>query len=217
LGAIFINAETGKIMKVVGRIRLLIVMLVIALLIGCSSGAIINTYSGDTLPASELAILNSPENIILLSVNGREVKQYLLSDLNVNYGLKSGENTVIFRYESLWGKAKKAGDSARSETVASDPQELIIIAKPGQEYHFSFNGAGNVREARALAKSFSANIYDLNNVLIAKSQGLGVSERAKLSETEKTSDSSVMDALTALWGKASAEEKKKFLAWVFQE
>ena len=83
------------------------VLLISLTLLGCTSDKIVKTYDGKILAKDEVAVLTAPQNITLLSVNGKEVQQYLLSNLDVNYALKAGENLVVFKYESIWSKAKR--------------------------------------------------------------------------------------------------------------
>lgn len=204
------------------------------ILFGCASDKIVKTYEGKALSNDAIAILNAPENITLLSVNGIEVQQYLLSNIDVNYGLKMGENIVVFKYESIWSKAKKDQETgSRVDVVESEPLEVRILAKPGSKYNFSFLPANNVREAKQLASNFSAQIVDEQKNLIAESVALNTyqtekeqrlqKEQAMLldKKTVKTTsvnidDLPIIEQLKVLWPSANADEKKAFLLWVFQ-
>jgi len=221
--------------KIVSRLlRLTVSLSLILMLAACATGKVIKTYEGETLALGQEAILTAPENIALLSVNGRSVQQYLLSDLSVKYALKAGVNVVVFQYESVWGKAKTVSDGRRSEKVESAPREALISAKPGDQYTFSFLKPGNVREARALANDFKANVFNQNSVLVAEAVALNtyssegqesapvdgvtaVAVKDNISATEAQDENiSVVDSLKSMWGTASAEEKKAFLVWAFQ-
>lgn len=204
------------------------------ILLACTSGKIVKTYEGKVLPQAEVAVLTASENISIQSVNGVEVQQYLLSNLEVNYGLKAGENLIVFQYESIWSKAKKDEETgSRVDVVKSKPLEVRIVAKPGAKYTFSFMPASNVREAKQLASSFEAQIVDeqknlvaesvaLNThkkeqeQLMAKEQSLLLEARVAKSQALGTDKMLVIDQLKAIWPSASAEEKKAFLVWVFQ-
>jgi len=111
----------------------LLLILSVLFLVACSTGKIVKTYDGDELLTEELAVLTAPENIVVLSINGKKMKKYLLSDLNVNYGLKPGENLVVFQHKSVWAKAVRENrDAPRSETVVSEPKEVLVLAKAGE-------------------------------------------------------------------------------------
>lgn len=201
----------------------------------CSSNKLVKTYEGEPLPDASVAVLTAPENITLLSVNGKAVTQYLLSNLEVNYALQEGENLVVFQYESIWGKARRDEETgSRADVVQSEPLEVLINAKAGKRYSFSFMPAGNVREAKVLAASFMAQIIDENKDLVAESVALGAYAKAKdqrvakekalladkVDSEKRAADSSglsVSEKLKALWSQANAEEKKAFMVWVFQE
>lgn len=210
----------------------LVLVLGVLLLAACSTGKIVQSYEGDVLQAAELSVLTAPENIVVLSINGKKVKKYLLSDLNVRYGLKPGQNLVVFQYESVWAKAIRAEqDAPRSEKVVSAPKEVLIDAKAGENLHFSFKNVGNVRAAKDLAAEFDAELLDEKLNVVARSAELGTYDvgedvalpvKAKLRSGKKEGLSEAgtlqtLDALKVLWGTATADEKKEFLSWAFQK
>ena len=111
----------------------------VLVLTACSTNKIVQTYDGAVLPNKAISILTAPENIILLSVNGQAVPQYMLSNLEVNYGLKAGENLIVFQYESIWSKAKKDDETgSRVELIKSDPLAVVIPALAGKNYNFNW-------------------------------------------------------------------------------
>tara|TARA_R110001592_G_scaffold272481_1_gene539252 strand:+ start:7186 stop:7851 length:666 start_codon:yes stop_codon:yes gene_type:complete len=205
------------------------------ILFGCASDKIVKTYEGKVLPQDAIAVLTAPENITVLSVNGVGVQEYLLSSLNVNYGLKAGENLVVFKYASIWSRAKKDQETGlRVDVVESDPLEVLIGARPGAKYNFNFLPANNVREAKELASAFAAQVIDAQKNLVAESVALNtfqsakdklqLKEQALMLEKEankhvvlSSDGASVIDQLKAIWPSANADEKKEFLVWVFQK
>lgn len=210
------------------RFSSLALMLMISLvLFGCASDKIVKTYKGKVLAKDDIAVLTAPENITLLSVNGHDVQQYLLSNLSVNYGLKEGENLVVFKYESIWSKAKRDEETgSRVDVVESEPLEVLILAKPGAKYNFNVEPASNVREAKILASNFVAQVVDENEKLITESVALNTYQKAKVALVQEQKEKvlasdglvsvSVIEQLKLLWPSATAEEKKAFLVWVFQ-
>jgi uncharacterized protein YccT (UPF0319 family) len=205
------------------------------ILFGCASDRVVKTYEGDVLSEETIAVLTAPENITLLSVNGIEVQQYLLSNIEVNYGLKAGENLVVFKYESVWAKAKKDQETGPYvDVVESEPLEVLIKAKPGAKYNFSFLPPNNVREAKEFALAFEVTVVDdqknlisepvsLNTYKIAKEQilqeeqALLLGKEAERLASLKSGGGVIIDQLKAIWPSASADEKKEFLVWVFQK
>ena len=207
-------------------VRVLFTVIILQLL-ACSTGRIVKTYEGDILPLEKLAVLNAGENISLISVNGQEVERYLLSSIDVNYGLKPGNNKVVFQYESIWGTSKKVDGRHYSEKVSSEPKELLINAKAGDKYTFSYIKPGNVREAREIAAVFTANILNQNNEFVVESveqsqQEVVVVLESSASEKRGTAplnskNQTAIDALKALWEVTNSDDKKRFLVWAFQE
>jgi len=194
-------------------------ILSVLFLSACSTGEIVKAYDGDELLVEQLAVLTAPENIVVLSINGNKMKNYLLSGINVSYGLKPGENLVVFQYESVWAKAiREDKDAPRSVKISSEPREVLVNAKAGEHLNFKFLNGSNVREARALAEAFTAEVIDSKFNVVAQSAEVGVYAASNVkTKLAKTSDLQTLDALKVLWGTATADEKKSFLAWAFQK
>lgn len=212
-------------------IKILSVLFISLVVVACSSGTIVKTYEGDSMAKEQVAVLTAPENISLISVNGKKVPKYLLSSINVNYGLKPGTNVVVFGYESVWAIPGKTEDGQRSELAESGPKEVVIDAVAGAQYNFQFTEAENIREARELAQNFKAEIVDANKTIVASSTDTGVyappvekSANAILSRVAADSGSAddssnklpTLEGLKVLWKNASADDKKEFLKWAFE-
>src|SRR5690606_37420620 len=90
---ILINKIGKRMFKQLGFVSLLICLS--ALMSACSSNKLVKTYPGELLPEQSVGVLTAPESITVLSVNGSPVTQYLLSNLEVRYALKEGENLVV--------------------------------------------------------------------------------------------------------------------------
>jgi len=203
-------------------------LFVFVVMSGCSTGRLVKTYEGAALNVAEVGKLVAPENISLISVNGQAVPHYLLSSLDVNYALKAGENLVVFQYESIWGKAKKGKNGARSESVTSEQKEVLLNVVPGESYTFDLHKPTNVREARKFADDFQVSVYDGANDLVAESQKLNyhallaqslvkgeAGGSSKIGAVAHAGDK--LEALKLIWSTATAEQKRAFLAWAFQE
>jgi len=196
-------------------------------LTACSSNKLIKAYEGDALPKDKVATLTAGENIALLSVNGKTVPDYLLTNISVNYGLVPGDNTLVFQYESVWAKAKLGQDSPRSEAVASEPRQLLVNVSAGDRLSFRYPQAGNIREAKALASTFEAEVVNQKGAVLGRSSDV-VIEQIQVADTYSSAGGSyvsvaslddglpAIEAMKLLWEKLSAEEKKVFLKWAFQ-
>ena len=193
------------------------------LLVGCSTSGLVKTYEGPVLTPSELGKLTTSEGIFLISVNGQSITRYIIN--NPNYALKAGKNLIVFQYESVWGKAKKGANGARSESVISEPKEVLLDVGAGKAYTFSYLRPSNVREARKFADNVQVSVYDKANNLVAESQKLAYhaglmppsAMGGVVDDSGKVKSGKALDILKLTWSTATAEEKKAFLAWAFKE
>jgi uncharacterized protein YccT (UPF0319 family) len=193
-------------------------------LTACSTNKLVKTYEGDVLPQEQVSILAAPENLSVLSVNGRGVPVYMLSDVETRYALKPGMNQVVFKYESVWAKpGPKANGSARSERIESLPMLVNIDAQAGEQYRFVFDNAGNIREARALSQEFFATVASASGAVLSESALYkeGVLANKELPDeggrTVESEEPSQIESLMKLWEKTSPKERKAFLVWAIQE
>lgn len=198
-------------------------LIVASLFLGaCSSGKLVKTYEGDAMPDSQVATLTAGENIVLLSVNGQRVPDYLLSSISVNYGLKPGKNVVVFQYESVWAQAKRGEDGRSSEAVESERREVELDVAAGDKLTFRYGTASNIREAQALAATFEAEVTDQHGRVVAASRDVTVAKPTTFAESgggftgKATSGLPAIEAIKVLWEDLSADEKKDFLKWAFQ-
>lgn len=213
-------------------LRFVMVLMCGFLVSACSNSKLVKTYEGETIAKEQLATLMVGENLQLISVNGRPVPEYLLSNIEVNYGLKPGLNKLVFQYESVWAKARLGQDDSRAEAVVSERRQADVTVAAGELLSFRYQKASNIREAKALAATFEAEIIDQHGEVIAQSGDVVKQAEPEVlvstalgSATNNASLSSVgqldnalptLDAMKLLWEKTSAEDKKSFLKWAFQ-
>ena len=78
-------------------LRQLTVVLAIFAIAGCSSTGVsrVKTYDGGS-SIGGVAVLKAPSTIKVQEVNGREVGNFLLEDLALDYELQPGQNIVVF-------------------------------------------------------------------------------------------------------------------------
>ncbi len=205
-------------------VRAVALVLLSLCLVACSSGKIVKTWEGDEKPANELALLTAPEHITLLAVDGKAMPDYLLQGLTTTYSLLPGEHILEFKFETLWAVARKAENSSPSRVVSSEPQQVRVRVEPGQQLTFRYPTPGNLRDAEAIAATFSAELVDAQGRVVAKSVPAGTYtlpdteplKQAQAIAGVSESDVSRLDALKVLWSRLSAEEKKAFLSWAFE-
>ena len=98
------------------------------LLAGCSSTmSNVQTWEGDAVDSSQAAVLESPGEIRVQQVNGRNLGNFLMDDLALNYELLPGENQVVFTYKTIWAKSGvvRNGES-KVHVVETAPQAVMI-------------------------------------------------------------------------------------------
>lgn len=139
-------------------------------LAGCSSTSLVKTYDGPKVDVSRSAVLSTSGGIEILSVNGQEVKSYLMPQLDINYQILPGQNSVIFTHETLWAKpGRKEDGESNSELIVTEPMQMSFNAKAGEVYGFVFGHPENRAEASEFAKTFKATLVDSSEGFIAES------------------------------------------------
>jgi uncharacterized protein YccT (UPF0319 family) len=152
------------------RIAVWVAVLSLVFLVGCSSTSLVKTYDGPAVDVSRSAILSVADGIEIISVNGKKVKSYLLPQLDINYQILPGENSVVFTHETLWAKpGKKEDGGSNSELVVTKPMQVSFSAKAGEVYHFTFGQPETRAEAYDFAKTFKATLVDSSEGFIAES------------------------------------------------
>lgn len=220
-----------------------ILVLLALVLAGCSGiGVPIKAYDGADLSESQLATLEVPSNIKVVSINGEDMTSFLLEDLALDYNLKPGPNTVVFRYRSIWSRNEvRENDESAVETVESGLSQVSFDATAGETYSFAFAEADNVREARRLAQNFNPRLVSVSGQTIMRAapysreqqavqapsgemgqiestetrRNQGAAEVAPASAASVAPNMSTLEALNLLWTRATREEKEEFLRQAF--
>lgn len=149
-------------LRVKGYPKVLMLVVAVLGLAGCS-GALKNvqTWEGPSANADQVGVLHAPANINVSSVNGKKMSNYLMEDLALDYELLPGENTVVFTHQTIWAK-KTVVDNGESKVhvVKTDPQQVIINVKAGEDYTFAMAKPENKREAEQQVAHFEAKVID---------------------------------------------------------
>lgn len=143
---------------------------VLLFLVGCSSTSLVKTYDGPQVDPSRSAILSVSDGIEVHAVNGKKVKKYLIPELDLNYQLLPGVNTITFTHETLWARpGKKEKGESNAELIVTQPMMVSFNAKVGEVYHFEFESPENRSEAQNGVASFKATLVDSSGSFVAES------------------------------------------------
>lgn len=216
--------------------RLAAVILSLMFIAGCASNGLtrIQTWDGPGAQSDEVAVLKTPGSVKVLQVNGREVGNFLMDDLALEYELLPGENTVAFIYKTIWARSGVVRDGeSKVHVVQTQPQQVTIDARAGEVYRFDLPEAETRQEAEALLADFSASVLNQAGRAVASvkpydegaSDSLPQLPRSAATETKPQGSEAepagngdspeTLEALKQLWGEASGEEKRAFLRWAF--
>lgn len=212
-------------------VRLALLSLALLVLAGCSSTlSRVQTWDGAGVDASQVAVLRTPGEIQVVEVNGREVGNFLMDDLALDYELLPGSNKVVFKYKTIWAKATgRDNDESNVNTVESGLQQVVIEARAGDVYNFVLPEPQNRREAEVMIRNFRTQVVNESGAVVANSQRYqatapvaqvapvtaGAVAGAAAVPVAPGGDLNALDALKVLWERASAEDKREFLRWAF--
>lgn len=220
-------------------VNFLLVLLTSVALVGCSSAMkSVQTWEGAAAEADQVAVLEVPGSIQVMRVNGRQVGNFLMDDLALDYQLLPGENTVVVTHKTIWAKntVVRNGES-KVHTVISEPQQFVLNARTGEVYRFDIPELANREEAEAFAANFDGRIVNQSGRVVAEAGTPTTSPRPALPVLERSPEAVAvapavasgaapaaasgepinrLDALKQIWGQASSEEKREFLRWAFE-
>lgn len=215
-------------------LRLMIASFGLVSLMACS-GKPIKVYEGAALEDEQEVMLIAGGNIEVTHIDGKKMKQYLLSNVETRYALSPGKHEVVFNYTSVWAKPKAGPDGEKAELVESGPQVMEFDVAAGTLLSFEFAELDNLRQAREFADNFSAFLKDQSGEAVAVSKAFegqidesgqiastAATQAAKASDVVAASSTQVdqslpaLEAMKLLWDKATAEDKKTFLKWAFK-
>ncbi|MDX1801111.1 MAG: DUF2057 family protein [Marinobacter sp.] len=222
------------------RQSLLLLLLAMGLLMsGCSTSGMkpIQTWEGPEAQPDQVAVLKAPSQIKVKKINGRDVGNFLMEDLALNYQLLPGQNTIVFSYETIWAK-KTVVENGESKVhkVSSGPQQIVIDAKAGKTYHFEVPELANREEARQFVANSSIPVVSQSGEIVAQATlykptpnklptlrtaapadgSATAAPVAAKAEEYSTTNGTTLTALKQLWQKASEDEKREFLRWALK-
>lgn len=155
----------------VGHLKLFFALSVAVVLAGCGTTfKSVQTWEGPSAERNQIAILEKPGSVKVLSVNGQDMDNFLMDDIELNYELLPGQNTVVFTYKTIWAKKTVVeNDESKVAVIETDPQQVVINAQAGETYSFVLPEPQNQREAERIAENFQATIVNENSRQVAQS------------------------------------------------
>jgi uncharacterized protein YccT (UPF0319 family) len=143
-------------------LKVMALILSVLTLAACSSGfKRVQTWEGPDAEPSQIATLDTPEQINVLTVNGRKMGNFLLEDLALTYELLPGENSVVFTHKTIWANSSATDDEeSKVNAVVSKPQKVVIDASAGESYEMVMPTPETQRQAERLAANFQATVVD---------------------------------------------------------
>lgn len=174
-------------------LRTLLIMVLASLIVACSaSSRVVRVYDGGSRDESQVARIETPATIKMLSIDGQQQKTYLTDSISMTYELLPGEHTIVYQYNSIWSVPRGveredfAEDTAKVQNVDSVPIEAVIDLEPGGRYKITHREAKNIRDAQTMAAKFSAEIVSESGEQVAQRS------RMMAADTVATSDSTAV-------------------------
>lgn len=140
------------------------------ILAACSaSSRVIKTYEGVSPEESQVARLQTPASIKLLSIDGERQTIYLAKNIGLNYELLPGDHTIVYQYASIWAVPRGvdredfAENTAKVQNVDSAPITSVVTLKPGERYIMRHQEVSDLSAALGLARRFSAEIVSIDS------------------------------------------------------
>ncbi|MBW0149414.1 DUF2057 family protein [Marinobacter arenosus] len=192
--------------------------------VGCSSTLTrVETWDGEPAAAANAATLKAPGSIQVSRINGRNMSNFLMDDLALDYALLPGENEVIFTYKTIWAKSGvvENGES-KVHVYTSEPRVVRFDAEQDTVYRFQFDQPASRSEAEQMAEDFVATVVTVDGEKVVAESSVWTpavaAERTPIPESGPVgaAEGSALDTLKSVWATATEEEKKAFLRWAFE-
>lgn len=203
--------------------RFLVAGLVLVTMVGCASSLTrIDTWEGAPEAAAQSATLKAPGAVNVARVNGRNMSNFLVDDLPLNYGLLPGENEVVFTHKTIWAKSGVVqNDESKVHVYVTEPQVVRFDAQPGEVYRFEIPEPGSRADAEQMSENFQATVVTGEGRVVAASEPWSperVSARTPIPAGAPVpeGEDNALERLKAVWATATEEEKKAFLRWAFE-
>jgi uncharacterized protein YccT (UPF0319 family) len=192
-------------------------LLCLPLVQGCSSRGPLAAYEGPIRPVAEVALLEVPEQVQVMAIDGREPPPSFLSS-KVELALLPGEHVLGLRYVELF---RLGGDE--HEVIRSRQAALRFTADAGGRYRLEVPAQRDLDAARTFAKAPTFTLTNLAGGAAVESTAIKSFAEASLVDTLSkafeaqdgvTRPVTNLDLLKDVWSRASEDERGDFRAWI---
>lgn len=206
------------------RVSLLLGLLV--LLTACSATGPVRFYSGPPQPRDQLAIVEVPAAITVLSIDGKEVNSPSKLSGIYEVQLKPGHHLIEFRYELYWG------NSDTGMLIKSKDTGVDAVFEAGKTYAIRYKKPQDADQASNFLTDFPATLVDLSSgkqyssYVIKNLDAVLAAQKAKAQTTSQAAAATAMpNAQTASnadpvkrlkfwWLMANKQQRKQFTDWM---
>jgi uncharacterized protein YccT (UPF0319 family) len=182
----------------------------------------VRLYEGAERPAAEQALLDVPEVIEVVTIDGHDLPGGLLGTRKLTLEALPGEHVLTLRYVELF--ADPHMDS--HEVVRSHPVALRFTALAGHHYQFSFQQPKDMDAAHVFAKAPAFDLVESGSGARTASMAVKSVAEASLLDTignafhgddkPAVTITNNLGLLKDVWGRSSPEERAAFRAWLDQ-
>ncbi|MCC2638793.1 MAG: hypothetical protein K0Q68_2512 [Moraxellaceae bacterium] len=206
-------------MTYLSRLMVLLLSAALALLGGCSTQPPQQTWEGPARPAGEVALLEVPEQIQVMAIDGREPPPSFLRSQST-LALLPGEHVFSLRYVQLFQV-----NSEEHEVVRSRQAALRFSAVAGGRYRLEVPLQRELDGARRFAKAPEFRLVSPGGGEAVVSMPIKSFAEASLIDTlgkafesrpEGEREVTNTDLLKDIWSRSSPEEREAFRTWLHQ-
>lgn len=193
-------------------------LLAASLLAGCAAQrGPLQAYPGAARPLADVALLEVPEQVQVMAIDGREPPPALLRSA-VALAVLPGEHVLGLRYVQLFQL-----NSEEHEVVRSGQAALRFVATAGGRYRLEAPPQKNVEAARQFAKAPAFRLVDaaggaaVDSVPVksyAEASLIDTLGKAFQSQQGQAAPVTNLDLLKDVWSRSSGEEREVFRSWI---
>lgn len=199
---------------------LLLLSAALSLLAGCATQPPQQTWDGPARPAGEVALLEVPEEVQVMAIDGREPPPTFLRSQST-LALLPGEHVLSLRYVQLFQVSSEEHEVVRSRQAA-----LRFSSVAGGRYRLEVPAQRELDGARRFAKAPEFRLVNLGGgeavvstpvKSFAEASLIDTLSKAFESRPEGERQVTNTDLLKDIWGRSSVAEREAFRAWLNQQ
>lgn len=186
---------------------------------GCAAQGPLKVYDGPVRPAAEVAEVVAPEQVEVMSIDGREPPPGFLRS-QVRFALLPGEHVLSLRYVELFNIGSEGHEVIRSRQAA-----VRFTAVAGGVYRLDYPRQSGRDAAREFAKAPRFRLVSEQGGTVESVAIKSQAEASLIDTLQKAFDSqggqsrpvTNVDLLRDVWGRASPAERQEFRHWIEQQ